>query len=343
MHVYIFGAGASKASQAKKVKDSKTSPLVNELVNDRYQVFAKHVAFPLNELRSYKKFTKLKPSLEALLTKRWNKISQLKTEPSKDAERTSFGRFTFYIWKLLLAVSETYDEDNLYRLFLNNLRRQDEKFGIINFNYDILLDHAYQDIYGYDFSKINNYIKFNYIKPHGSVNWFIGKRTQDSLIGGEYHRDTKVRLNKAANLIYGKLPLSLDKRIVIDPSHRDLKTVDAIIARADGQYFYPLIFIPVTLKMYDLISGFEQKVITAGKKLLSQASEITLIGYQAQDEIIIDMLKDIRKGVKLNVISLKDSFNIAKHLIKLAPNLKKGKISINGFEEYLIKKNRAKK
>lgn len=335
MKVFIFGAGASRASQTKHVKPYQVSPLTNELVSPEYFRYANEIKMPLFELSSYIP-NDPKISLEKLLTERWEQVNKYNTVARRDAAKASFGKFTFYLWRVLQAVSSTYDDDNLYRVFLSKLLSHDTEIAIINFNYDILLDIALQRVFGYEFHNLVDYKKARYVKPHGSINWFLGyKEGIGPKFENETNMDTAVRLNRAALRMYNKPPLDFTTLDIVDPSHRDLEEVDHIIRRFNNQYFYPLMFIPLTIKMYSLIDNFEKEIIDTGKNLLSQASEITFVGYRAADEIIKDLFVNVKPNTTLNVVSLESAPDIMNGVLKWKPDLNKGFVIYEGFGKYV--------
>ncbi|MCI0330034.1 MAG: hypothetical protein L0196_03650 [candidate division Zixibacteria bacterium] len=142
MKVFILGAGASAASQAnmRGFSDGQRAPLVNELFHPRYLSYFDELGFSKGQFEEFSRAKKPNDSIEQWLTERWLGITKLKTPSRIQAERTEFGKIAFYLWRLLQGVSNTYNDTNLYRSFLKKLRTIDENFGIINFNYDTLLD-----------------------------------------------------------------------------------------------------------------------------------------------------------------------------------------------------------
>jgi len=113
--------------------------------------------------------------LEEWLTNWWNAVSSIQDELRKHADLARFGALTIYLWYLFQNISSKYDSNNSYRVFIDKLYTAEEPFGSISFNYDTLLDQALCEVYGSElYGSLDNYIKYRLIKPHGSVNWFIG-------------------------------------------------------------------------------------------------------------------------------------------------------------------------
>lgn len=335
MKVFIFGAGASKGSQIKTVHDDVRAPLIDELFSLNYLKYAEEVGMRKSQLQYCREEVKKVNSLEAWLTNRWNNIGSLRQVRTQESERHFFGRVTFYIWKTLLGVSRSYDEENLYYIFLNKLNQKDEPYGLINFNYDLLLDQAIKDVYGATFTSLRDYIEFSYIKPHGSVNWFMRKRSDDPPIGAETHMDTKHRFDLASRHMFRDAPLSIDNIHVVDPTHKDLHITDSIVSALGRDYFYPLVLVPLTTKMYSTITDFHDTIIEKGKEMLGRAEEIYLVGYRAKDDIIKELFMNVKHEVKLNIISDNDPESVAESILTWKPGLTKNLMFSHGFEEFV--------
>ena len=162
MKLFIFGAGASRDAQHGMVHDIAIPPLTNELFDPRYSEMAKSVGLSdprmntlRNEIAKYAYF-------EEWLTNEWDKTKTFKEQRTINAQRGLLGRVLFYIWLVLIKVSEwNYEnkfqsrETNAYQELMNKLFKKDESFGLINFNYDLLLDYAYKDQFGLAFNSID--------------------------------------------------------------------------------------------------------------------------------------------------------------------------------------------
>src|SRR5216683_532160 len=134
MKVFVFGAGASRDSQHNtNLSVNLRAPLMRDLFSDRYTMYANEVGLPLSQ------FTKLRHSagnnVESYLTKRWEEIQKHVSIRYQEAEKSFFGKLVYYIWRVLLAVSITYNDDerNTYNLLLQSLVSPHEDFGFINF------------------------------------------------------------------------------------------------------------------------------------------------------------------------------------------------------------------
>jgi hypothetical protein len=230
----------------------------------------------------------------------------------------------------------------MYRILLKKIRSRDEKFGIVNFNYDLLLDFAFKDVFGPTFQDINDYLRINYIKPHGSVNWFLDRRPKDRELNFDrkFDFDTRVRIDTAIENMYKDIPLIFSGHKMIEPNDRNLYRIDNVLREFNNQYFYPLIFLPITQKAYSSITGFEKKIIKKARQIFSKASEIYFIGYRAEDQIILDLFKYVPAScTELHVVNTKKSAKpVADAIKKKFPN-KKARVQLweEGFKNFVSK------
>lgn len=339
MKVFIFGAGASVGSQDRYYDiNTVRAPLVNELFDERYSPYAEKIGISKEEQSEYREeIRSSNKSLEEWLTARWIKMDDINNPPKKQREQKFFGRLTYYIWWLLQNVSNTYSSENAYNLFLKKVIDDDEPFGVINFNYDTLLDRAYEKegiVLG---GNIQNYINNKYIKPHGSVNWLLRMRDTDQRMDlHEHNIDISVRLSRATSQMYKKDPISIKKVIVHSPTNVAFNSLKNIFVTHDSEkeFYYPLILLPLSSKLYDHIEGFKQKIIEEGKELLSQANEVYLIGYRAEDDVIKEMFEDIYIGAKLNIVGENTADAIFKNIKKWKPSIREGEKYRSGFENF---------
>lgn len=337
MKVFIFGAGASLGSQGNTngIETKKRAPLVNNLFEGPYRDYAIDIGVSPAELHDFDSKVKEVGSLEKWLTDEWNGISKIKTEHKKLSKLSTFGRLTFYIWRLCQNVSNTYDHSNAYRIFLKRLTENDEEFGIISFNYDTLLERAYEDVISYSFLDIHRYIRARFIKPHGSVNWLVPKRGDDPILSRmEREIDYKERYKLAASQMFMK-ELPIKNFQVLPPSHASLNDLSFIAkGGVNLEYFYSLVLLPLTSKLFQNFIGFDM-IIEAGKNLMKAASGIYLIGYRAEDEIIKEMFKEVNKMVPVNVVGTNDAQSILEKIMTGYPHLKKGDVYNLGFYNYV--------
>jgi hypothetical protein len=320
MKIFVFGAGASMDAQhIENLSPAVKAPLMRELFAERYYTFAQEVGLP------HDKFVELRTTtgdnVEQYLTQRWAEKLEHQSRRFREAEQNLFGQLVFYMWRLLLAVSITYnnDEQNTYKVFLRKIISKDEDFGFINFNYDTLLDKAIKDAYGTHFSSLEDYFAIDYIKPHGSVNWLMSHRATETDIEfpGEFYLEP--RYSMASNKMFAGEAIPYQNIKVLDPKDPNLEQLNfrAIIQSIFGwRFFYPLVFIPLTTKLYDSVAEFNATIVAKGKEMMRQATEVYLIGYSASDQIIRDMLRYVPYGTKLHVIGRQSSQKILETLLE---------------------------
>jgi hypothetical protein len=335
MKLFIFGAGASLASQGPNPQ-SRIAPLVDQLFDPRYGDCATDILSD-EDFQEARSATEKAGSLEKWLTQRWEQIQSLRQNITKTAEKAFFGRICFYIWNLLQRVSTTYNSRNGYNLFTRKLKDRDESFGLISFNYDTLLDRAVKSQFGVPLISLDDYLKVPLIKPHGSVNWLTRKRNDDPNAYPRTSFDVPGLLSLAFFGMFNGGPLNFGDVQVLYPDDPELVDIRQLSeGKFSRQYFYPLILLPLTVKQYDFLTGFNQRIISKGKEFLQNATEIYLIGYRAADDVIKEMFKEVKPGVILHVVSLADSKEIMNRVINWYPgNLKQGTVFSQGFGQFL--------
>ncbi|MBI2032177.1 MAG: hypothetical protein HYT09_00875 [Candidatus Levybacteria bacterium] len=337
MKIYIFGAGASFGSQNNEFPNTSPSraPLIDEIFDPRYQPLSLYMLSP-SELDFFRQEVNKREdkSVEKWLESQWNAIKDIKVNATKNYQTRLFGHKVLYLWNVMRSVSNSYSESNVYRSFLSNLRDANNNFGLISFNYDTLLDRAYQDIFGNTFITIENYLEENFVKPHGSVNWLLEKRDTDPTV--PHNHDTALRIKMAMNQFFMNGSISLSKLQVIDPSLEQWRheNVAVVWERLGRPYFYPLIFMPLAQKDLSHINDFYEQVIGKAREMLMQAEEIYIIGYRARDEIIKELLKFVPKDTPLHVVSDTKAIPISNEIRGWATNLKEGSMINGGFAEF---------
>jgi len=339
MKIFVFGAGASRGSQGKNFSGLK-SPLVDDFFTGTYKAvldgidFLPHYRREIDGLNEEKKKCN---SLEIALTSRWDQITRQPSINHQEAEKSFFGFCVYYIWSFLKDISNTYssaDNENFYKAFLNKLYAQKEPFGIINFNYDTLLDQAYQEVFNASLVSIQKYKDLNFIKPHGSVNWFLNPK------GNEYIKFYESEINTQAPLLYATSLVfearSLEESLIARPDSPDIRSPSFLVGRNfNSQFGIPLILLPLSSKQYSHIAGFSEGIIDKGRALLAGAKEIYLIGYKASDDVIHEMLENTPVGCLLHVINQGSAKEIMDNVLAKHKQLKKGSMCDGGFEDFV--------
>lgn len=334
--VFIFGAGASLGSQGPNQVDvSKKSPLVNELFNVEYHGYSGPVGLDEGELTTFKTESEKSASLEHWLTAQWNAMGNIQNPSALNHRRKIFGQLTFYLFFLFKAVSQTYNQQNSYRLLLQKLLDRDESFGLINFNYDTLLDKAIVQLQGVTLLGIEDYDRANYVKPHGSINWLLGLRGKDPKLPSDGLADIHGRFATASSLLFNNEPFILENISVVSPDHPSLDIyADLIGHRFGAQYFYPLILMPLTSKLYKLVEGLSERLINQSQEMLQDVEEIFLVGYRAHDDIIRQMFSVVPDGARLHIIGNGSANQIGTEVTSWAPKLRLASVIDTGFNKF---------
>jgi hypothetical protein len=321
MKIFIYGAGASYDSRPDV--SPRIAPLTKDLLHTDFSSFANKARIPQDRMESYQeRFLSSGMQLEEWLTSWWDAIPQIEDDLRKHADLTRFGELTIYLWFLFQDISSKYDADNSYRFFINELYSAEESFGSISFNYDTLLDKALYEVYGAElYGSLDNYIKYRYIKPHGSVNWFVGLNIPAP------SNETTLMVDAIIRAMFD--PSKLNNTLhVYNPSDSIL---DATVLR---NMVCPLLLMPLTSKLYDYFNDFYTRMLTAGKELLSKATEIYLIGYRAKDAIIRDLFTEVPSGTILHVVGTNSASMIMDDVLSWATNLRPESTYCNGFAHF---------
>jgi hypothetical protein len=340
MKIYVFGAGASHGSQDTQNSPHLVPPLIDQLFDSTYHSYATDVFVDPERISELKEEVGDAP-LEEWLTSQWTLINEPHGKEALAYGKKLFGDLALYVWWMMSNISATYNSNNVYSQLLKKLRKLDDKEeqAFVNFNYDLFLDKALSKMYGYDLSgQIQSYTTYNYLKPHGSVNWFLNKRDTDKKIEQQdRHGGLEVKLNKVAGGYFNGERIE-GGRIVLDPLNEnlyDIKSLFSSLTFSTGTYGYPLVMLPLASKMYEVVEDFIGIMNLEFKRIFSQATEIYVIGYRANDDIFQEMVKHCAKETTVNVVSMGDSAEIMSRILKSSPNLKEGEKYDNGFSNYV--------
>src|SRR5690348_12490670 len=99
-------------------------------------------------------------------------------------------------------------------------------------------------------------------------------------------------------------------------------------------YFYPLVVIPLTTKMYSFMPDLPADMIRRGQELFAIAEDVYLIGYRAIDEIFNEMATRARPSTRLHVVGRGNPGEVADRVAK-QHNMQPGGIHTEGFLGFL--------
>lgn len=341
MDVYIFGAGASLGSQGDGSYGHHAAPLINNLFDDIYIENAKVIRVSPERIQQLKRLIGSQP-LEKWLTEEWQRILAVQSREARFAGQKLFGDLALYIWWTMVGVSTTYSDTNGYHTFLRKLADVDSptEKAFINFNYDLLLDKSLEKVYGYDLSgTLEKYTNVNYLKPHGSVNWFVDRRQgSDEIVQplDSGHDQLDVILNKVASNMFKGTNIA-KKMKVLDPFNLNLYDLWRIFDRvySHGDYGYPLVLLPLSSKMDDLIEGFVSRMKSKFPRIFTKAKNVYVIGYSGNDALFDEMLSFCNPGTKLHIVGMTDAGIVQSKIIKTHTNLIAGSVHTNGFLDFV--------
>ena len=135
-------------------------------------------------------------------------------------------------------------------------------------------------------------------------------------------------------------PIPYENIKVIDPKDPNLENSSdfhpLINSYFGGRFFYPLVFIPLTSKLYNSVADFNIKIMTKGNEIMRRAHEVYLIGYSASDQIIREMLRNAPPGIKLHVVGKESAETIMQELAKeFGGYFQRGNIYREGFTKFV--------
>jgi hypothetical protein len=317
------------------------APLTDQLFAETYERYNRANGLLTDEdLAECRKGISTAGSLEAWLTQRWQAIGGKRSQQTRSAELAFFGRVSVYLRELMQGVSDSFEssgDHHGYTQLLRAFKKRDEDFALVSFNYDTLLDRALQDVYGYPLARLEDYLEVPYLKPHGSVNWFLSPRFSDPNQGHERTRDVSARARRVAANMFNEPLLTLRKTGIRDPRHADLRSLASIFESiGKTQYCYPMILIPLTVKLYNRFKGFDQQILSKARECFAAAAEIFLLGYRAQDEVFSDLLSSVSgEEVPIHVADKGQAREIQERVLRSCPKLMAGECSDDGFMAFV--------
>lgn len=150
---------------------------------------------------------------------------------------------------------------------------------IVSFNYDLLVENAFEDVFGHNFASTSDYLdlgKWDIVKLHGSVNW-----SRPVTVANDAHLDA----DAARNLLIEQAP-------DIRPGEWELRSPDKPKDSTRASVIYePALSIPVDRK-----SEFEcpPSHLERLTELLPAVTRILVVGWRASEFNFLEMLTPLR-------------------------------------------------
>jgi hypothetical protein len=288
MKLVIFGAGASydclHQLNNPAYDNSYRPPLNTELFGQRKSIIEILKIYPGAE--SFRSEIFLAKDIEEFFQEKWEFI-----ENNRSLElMAKIVNTQYYLQHLFHVVSKNFCEEGLsnYEAIVNKAYEYSieskEEVCFISFNYDILLEKAFEKLYHTRFNNIESYIKYplKLIKPHGSCNWY-SKFKQPIQTNAS-------RTDIANHLYQSKLSLldiqkNLEKEYTIleDPGFR---------TQSGGVYgfveHFPRILIPLKSKDEFILPKNHLDCLTHH---LNKVTEILIVGWKGSEEHFKNLLK----------------------------------------------------
>jgi len=202
--------------------------------------------------------------------------------------------------------------------------------GIINFNYDQLLDVTVRSELVLT-DKPGKWLDIDipYIKPHGSSDWIEFEHGHDfSIIGGDERRIRKIATSGKAS---GEG--LLDRLTIVD-----LAGLDSNLYHDTTRIPIPALMLPFMTKR---ISNLCPELETAMKKAIEDADQIILVGYGGKDSDFLECIEDrvkTNKKMFISAIGGEDAETVVGEICKRSPEvLSKVFIESEGFSKAVEK------
>jgi hypothetical protein len=339
MLMIVFGAGASydsvpsyPASDSQYRNIEQRLPLANQLFENR-------TAFA-NILNQYPQCKPIIPYLRHLADgKSVEQIMQrLQAEAPQDPQRyKQLAAIRYYIQHVIrdceaIWISSVGDITNHITLLdqIRHFHKADEQVCIVTFNYDMLLEKAFQTI-GVNISKLPDYINdkdYKLIKAHGSVNWM----RQADLSSLSLMDD--VNINGRDDLIQNIENLSLRSsyRLIDDIPHSSGR---------EGIYWIPAIAVPIETKTEFECPNEHLRVL---QEMIPHVDKILTIGWRATEKHFLKLVAD-NLGHDVKRLAVAESEASAEATIRnLAQAGIKGEFELsgNGFTNFVVQRQAEK-
>lgn len=130
--------------------------------------------------------------------------------------------------------------------------------------------------------------------------------------------------------------MNMDTLEILDPKHSALSDIVHIMEYFNNAgYFYPLLFMPLTGKDYSIVSDFKDVMVAKVEEMVRQASDIYLIGYRANDDLVHELLDKAPAKTKLHTVGLTSAHEIASRVLDRHKQLEIGEVKNKGFSNFV--------
>jgi hypothetical protein len=293
MILVIVGAGASYDSVPNHRPEELQSfrpPLADRLFDDRplFQQIAARFS-RCQPIVPHLRHLKEKVTLEQTL-------AEFRDGADKNPERhKQLAAVRYYLQEALYRCEQGWRQVHTgvtnYKTFLDYLRDcrcyTSEFTCLVTFNYDTMLETAFQESFDHNFSEPSTYVSrddYKFFKLHGSVNW-------GRVVGLDVNRNPNAYHAQALIEMAGpQLSILKEFRVLSAPA-------DKVI---NGEALFPAIALPLEAK-----TTFEcpEEHLTMLQSLLPQTTKLLTIGWRATERHFLKLLFENLKGPCLLTVS----------------------------------------
>ena len=314
--LFIFGAGASyDFDMSGSAGARKKFPLTKELFDDHYKDYCKE--FPV----LYKQWATMK--IKATNLEKYFESEYKKTKEYYHPE-TSFKLLSvqYYLGHLFRSLSNDFIDhpESCYQTLVDLVntysRRNNEKVLMVNFNYDTLLDNAFETTLNVQLKDLNSYTnegnRLLYYKPHGSSNWYrkINIETSSEL---QLYIAAPLKYFALKNLSYGEVRSCCSESVTVIGS-----VEDGIDNSQYGILKFPELLIPYSDKD-DFVMPNNHKLSL--DRNLTTVNDIFIIGWKGGEETFLKKLKEKAVDVKRVFCVCYDNRETAERIFSILPHV----------------------
>ncbi len=356
--LFVFGAGASAFCQvgggkSDLRKSSLCPPAGFEIFNKTYDSIINKYPGVIDTIPFFNLY---KDDIEYCLEQEWADL--IKSYNLQIVNRHI--NVQFFLQELFCAISknvvENYWRNNLYGMFANKIQKYlvynpTERFGIVSFNYDTILDSFIERIFRIKFDDMSRYIDSNshpviLLKPHGSCNWgwpisserlldYRNEVISDYLYKNMFDFSTiYFRLLGDFNEMVHKKSWSWEQMLNENGLGRFTinKNQIQIIKEGDSGKFYPSLLLPYRDKDEFLMHYDHQHALHS---IAGEVEELYLFGWKGNENKFNRLLELRAHNLKKIIIVNPDDTSVVENLKKYNL-LKSTPLVIKTFEEFVF-------